>query len=41
MKEIEDRIIIKERRIYVPEGELKSKVIWLHHDILVGEHRRR
>jgi len=27
---IEDRIIIKEGRIYVPERELRSKVIWLH-----------
>jgi len=36
--EIEDGIIMKEGRIYVPEGELRSKVIRLHHDTLVGGH---
>jgi len=35
---IEDRIIMKEGRIYVPEGELRSKVIQLHHNTLVGRH---
>ena len=39
--EIENRIIMKEGRIYVPEGELRSKVIWLHHNTLVGGHGRR
>jgi len=32
---------MKERRIYVPEEELRSKVIQLHHDTPVGGHRRR
>ena len=36
--EIEDGIIIKEGRIYVPEEELRSEVIQLHHDTLVGGH---
>jgi len=36
--EIEDGIIMKEGKIYVPEGELKSEVIRLHHDTPVGEH---
>ena len=39
--EIEDGIIMKEGRIYVPEEELRSKVIWLHHDTPVGGHKRR
>jgi len=30
--EIEDGIIIKKERIYMPEEELRSKVIQLHHD---------
>ena len=30
--EIEDGIVMKERRIYVPEGELRGKIIQLHHD---------
>jgi len=39
--EIEDGVMLKEGRIYMPEGELKGEVIQLHHDILVGEHRGR
>jgi len=39
--EIEDRIIMKKGRIYVPEGELRSEVIQLHHDTPVGGHRGR
>jgi len=39
--EIEDGIIMKEGRIYVPEGELKSEVIRLHYDTPVGEHGGR
>jgi len=38
---IEDRIIMKERRIYVPEEELRSKVIQLHHDTPVERHGGR
>jgi len=38
---IEDRIIMKERRIYVLERELRSEVIQLHHDTPVGEHGGR
>ena len=40
-QEIENRIVIKEKRIYVPEGELRGEVIQLYYDIPVGEHRRR
>jgi len=39
--EIEDRVVLKEGRIYVPEGELKGEVIQLHHDTPVGEHGGR
>ena len=39
--EIEDGVVLKEGRIYVPEGELRGEVIRLHHDIPVGGHRGR
>ena len=39
--EIEDRIVMKEGRIYVPEEELRGEIIQLHHNTLVGEHGRR
>jgi len=39
--EIEDRVVLKEGRIYVPEGELRGEVIQLHHDTLVEGHRGR
>jgi len=39
--EIEDRVVLKERRIYMPEGELRREIIQLHHDILVGGHGGR
>jgi len=35
---IEDRLVLKEERIYVPEGELRVEVIWQHYDTAVGEH---
>jgi len=39
--EIEDGVVLKERRIYVPEGELRREVIRLHHDTPVGGHGGR
>jgi len=39
--EIKDGIIMKKRRIYVPEEKLRGEIIWLYHDTPVGEHRRR
>ena len=39
--EIEDGIVLKKGRIYVPEGELRGEVIRLHHDTPVGGHRGR
>jgi len=39
--EIEDEVVLKERRIYVLEEELRRKVIQLYYDTLVGGHRGR
>jgi len=39
--EIEDGVVLKEGRIYMPEGELRGEVIQLHHDIPVGGHGGR
>jgi len=37
--EIKDGIVLKEERIYIPEGELRREIIRLHHDTPVGGHR--
>jgi len=39
--EIEDGLVIKKGKIYIPEGELRREVIQLHHDTPVGGHRGR
>jgi len=39
--EIENRVVLKEERIYMPEGELRGEVIQLHYDTLVGGHGGR
>ena len=39
--EIEDGVVLKEGRIYVPEGELRGEVIRLHHNTPVGGHGGR
>jgi len=39
--EIEDGIVMKEGKIYIPEGELRGEIIQLHHDTPVGGHRGR
>jgi len=39
--EVEDRIVMKEGRIYVLEGDLRREIIQLHHDTLVGGHGGR
>ena len=36
--EVENGIVIKERRIYIPEGDLRREIIQLHHDTPVGGH---
>ena len=38
---IEDRIVMKEGRIYVPEGKLRGEIIQLYHDTPVGGHEGR
>ena len=39
--EVEDGIVIKEERIYVPKGDLRREIIQLYHNTLVGGHRGR
>ena len=39
--EVEDGIVIKERRIYMPEGDLRREIIQLHYNTLVGGHGGR
>jgi len=39
--EIENGIVLKKGRIYIPEGDLRREIIQLHHDTPVGEHGRR
>ena len=39
--EIEDRIVMKEEKIYVPEEKLRGEIIQLHHNTLVGGHGGR
>ena len=39
--EIEDGMIIKEKRIYVPKRKLRGEVIQLHYDTPVGGHKGR
>jgi len=39
--EIEDGVVLKERGIYMLEGELRREIIQLHHDTLVGGHGGR
>jgi len=38
---IEDGLVMKEGRIYVPEGKLRREVIRLHYNTLVGGHGER
>jgi len=39
--EVEDGIVMKEGRIYMPEGDLRREIIQFHHDTLVGGHGGR
>jgi len=39
--EVEDRIVLKEGRIYVLEGDLRREIIQLHHNTPIGGHRGR
>jgi len=40
--QIEEYLVLKEEKVYVPKNEaLRMEIIWLHHDILVVEHREK
>jgi len=39
--EVEDGIVLKERRIYILEGDLRREIIQLHHDTPIGGHGGR
>ena len=39
--EVEDRMVLKEGRIYIPEGDLRREIIQLHHDTPIGGHGGR
>ena len=39
--EIEEEIVMKEGRIYMPEEKLREEIIQLHHDTPIGGHRGR
>jgi len=38
---VEDRIVLKEGRIYIPERDLRRKIIQLHHNTPIGGHGER
>jgi len=38
---IENRLVLKEEKIYVPEGALRTEVIWWYRDAAVGGHGGR
>ena len=38
---IKEGVVMKEEQIYVPEGDLRGKMVWPYHDTPVGEHWRR
>ena len=38
--QIEEGLVLKEGRVYVPKDEkLRVEIIWLHHDMPIAEHR--
>ena len=37
--QIEDNLVLKEEKVYVPRNEkLRLEIIWLHHNTLIAEH---
>ena len=37
--QIEEGLVLKEGRVYVPKDEkLRVEIIWLHHDMLIAGH---
>ena len=39
--EVEDGIVLKEERIYIPEGDLRREIIQLYHNTPIEGHRGR
>ena len=40
--QIEEGVVLKEGRVYVPKDEkLRVEIIWLHHDTLIARHREQ
>ena len=40
--QIEEGLVLKEERVYVPKDEkLKVEIIWLHHNMLIAKHREQ
>ena len=40
--QIEDELVLKERKMYIPKDEeLRLEIIWLYHDTLIAEHREQ
>ena len=40
--QIEEDLVLKERKVYVLKNkELRTEIIWLHHNIPVAGHRER
>ena len=40
--QIEEGLVLKERRVYVLKNEkLRVEIIWLHHDMLIAGHGRQ
>ena len=38
---IKEGVVMRERCIYIPERELRGEVVYLYHDMPVGEYRKR
>ena len=38
---VEDGVVLKEERIYVPKGDLRREIIQLHHNTPLGGHGGR
>jgi len=38
---IEEKVVMKEEHIYIPEEELRGEVMYLHHNTPVGGHGGR
>jgi len=40
--QIEEDLVLKKGKVYIPKDKkLRVGIIWLHHNILVAEHKRK